>query len=250
MFLAVTIGVFTILPAACWLGYRLGRRARARQDETEKSHAAAWQAALLALAGLLIGFTFSMAQTRYDARKQIVLGEANHIGTTYLRTRLLDDTAGDPLRALLRRYVDARLTYAEAGDDKSRIEESLRESEALGDQIWSRVVAAGRADTHSTMTSLLVGSTNDMLDAAEEHLAAVANPMPPTVFLVLILVTAAAMATIGYECGLGGKMRLLGMLVMPVLLATVILLVYDIAHPRIGIVKVRDPILTRLKQSF
>jgi hypothetical protein len=67
------------------------------------------------------------------------------------------------------------------------------------------VVAAGRADAHSTMTSLLVQSTNDMLDAAEEHLAAVANPMPVTVFLVLILVTAAAMATIGYECGLGAR---------------------------------------------
>ena len=113
MFLVVAIGVYTILPAACLLGYWLGRRARARKDETEKSHAAAWQAALLALAGLLIGFTFSMAQTRYDARKQIVLGEANHIGTTYLRTRLLDDRAGDPLRALLRRLT--ALTFAEAG---------------------------------------------------------------------------------------------------------------------------------------
>jgi hypothetical protein len=248
MFLAVTIGVFTILPAACLLGYWLGRRAR--QDDTEKSHAAAWQAALLALAGLLIGFTFSMAQTRYDARKQIVLGEANHIGTTYLRTRMLDDTAGEPLRALLRRYVDARLAYAEAGDDQGRIDESVRESGVLGNEIWSRVVAAGRADTRSLMISLLVQSTNDMLDAAEEHLAAVANPMPRTVFLVLILVTAAAMATVGYECGLEAKMRLLGMLVMPLLLATVILLVFDIAHPRIGILRVRDPILTRLKQSF
>ena len=91
--------------------------------------------------------------------------------------------------------------------------------------------------------ALLVQSTNDMLDAADEHLAAVANPMPATVFLVLI----------GYRrraCGLGGKVRLLGMVVMPVLLAVVILLVFDLAHPRIGIVKVRDPILTRLKQSF
>ena len=159
------IGVFTILPAACQLGYWLGRRARARQDETEKSHAAAWQAALLALAGLLIGFTFSMAQARYDARKQIVLGEANHIGTTYLRTRLLDDAAGDPLRALLRRYVDARLAFAEAGATRSRIDGAVRESAALG----GRDLVAGRGGgprrLASTMTGLLVQSTNDMLDA-------------------------------------------------------------------------------------
>ena len=111
----IMIALFVALPAACQLGYWLGRRARVPKDETEKSHAGVWQAALLALAGLLIGFTFSMAQTRYDARKQIVLAEANDIGTTYLRTRLLDDAAGDPLRALLRRYVDARLAFAEAG---------------------------------------------------------------------------------------------------------------------------------------
>ena len=191
-----------------------------------------------------------MAQVRYDARKQIVLGEANHIGTTYLRTRLLDDRAGDPLRALLRRYVDARLEFAQAGDDRNRIDDSLRQSATLADEIWSRVVAAGRADAHSTMISLLVQSTNEMIDAGEEHLAAVENPMPRTVFFVLILVTAAAMATVGYECGLEAKMRLLGMLVMPVLLAAVILLVFDIAHPRIGILRVSDPILTRLKQSF
>jgi hypothetical protein len=248
-FTMVTIALFVTLPGVCLVGYGLGRRARARQDEAGRSHVAAWQAALLALSGLLIGFTFSMAQARYDARKQIVLAEANHIGTTYLRTQLLDPAPGEELRGLLRRYVDARLGFTEAGGDRGRAEELEQQSSALGDQIWSRVAAAGRADRSPTI-ALLVASTNDMLDAAEEHLAAIANPMPRTVFLVLILVTAAAMAAVGYECGLSGRIRVLGMVVMPLLIATVILLVFDLAHPRIGIMRVHDPILTRLKQSF
>jgi hypothetical protein len=77
MFLVAAIGVLTILPAACLLGYWLGRRARARQDETEKSHAAAWQAALLALTGLLIGFTFSRRRRVMTPAKQIAT-ESNH----------------------------------------------------------------------------------------------------------------------------------------------------------------------------
>jgi hypothetical protein len=246
---SVAIGLCTVLPAACLVGYRLGRRARARPDEAAKSHAAAWEAALLALTGLLIGFTFSMAQTRFDARKQIVLDEANDIGTTYLRTRLLDDTRGDPLRRLLRGYVDARLAFAAAGGDRVRAESALQRSSTLGEQIWAEVSAAGRA-TPTPVTALLVQSTNEMLDAAEAHLASIANPMPRTVFLVLILVTAAAMAAIGYECGLEAKLRVLGMVVMPALLAIVILLVFDLAHPRIGITRVHDPTLTNLKQSF
>ena len=249
MWTSVAIGLFTVLPAACVIGYRLGQRARARADETGKSHVAAWEAALLALTGLLIGFTFSMAQARYDARKQIVLDEANAIGTTYLRTRLLDTGPGEELRALLRRYVDTRLAFQASGHDRARTDALLRESDALGEAIWERVAAAGRAD-RSPVTALLVSSTNEMLDAAGEHLAAIENPMPRTVFLVLILVTAAAMASVGFECGLGGRVRVLGMVVMPLLLATVILLVFDLSRPRIGLTRIRDPILIRLKQSF
>jgi hypothetical protein len=209
----------------------------------------AWQAALLALAALLIGFTFSMAQTRYDNRKHMVVDEANAIGTTYQRTHLIDDAQGGPLRALLRRYVDVRLEFTNAGGDRARIAELLRQSSELADQIWTRVAAAGRADRTPT-TALLVSATNEMLDAGETHLAALENPLPPTVFLVLVLVTAVAMGSVGYESGLQGRMHALGMFVAPVLLAVVIGLVFDLAHPRMGIIRIHDPTLTRLKQSF
>ena len=92
------IALFVVLPGSCQLGFWVGRRVAARKaekDESERSHAVAWQASLLALAALLIGFTFSMAQARYDHRKEIVLAEANDIGTTYLRTRLLDIQYGE-----------------------------------------------------------------------------------------------------------------------------------------------------------
>jgi hypothetical protein len=248
-YLLLMVGLFTGLPASCQIGYRLGRHAAARKDEGEKSHAAAWQAALLGLTALLIGFTFSMAQERYTARKQIVLNEANEIGTTYLRTHLLDDVRGEELRALLRGYVDTRLAIAEARLDRGQIETFLRQSSELQGRIWERVAAAGRAD-HSPTTVLLIQSANGMIDAGEEHLAALENPLPHTVFIVLVLVTAVAMVAVGYGCGLDSRMRALGMFVAPVLLAAVIGLVFDLAHPRMGIIVVRDPVLTRLKQSF
>ena len=243
------VGLLVGLPASCQIGYRLGSRVARRKDEGEKSHAAAWQTALLGLAALLIGFTFSMAQGRYDARKQLLLDEANAIGTTYLRAQLLDDARSAELRALLRRYVDARLAFGDAGADWGRIGVTLRQSSALADQIWARVSDAGRADPTPT-TALLVQSTNQMLDAGEAREAALESPLPATVFLVLVLVTAVAMGAVGYECGLEARMHALGMLVAPLMLALVIGLVFDLAHPRLGIIHVHDPILTRLKQSF
>jgi hypothetical protein len=89
-----------------------------------------------------------------------------------------------------------------------------------------------------------------MIEAADEHLAALANPLPTMVFVVLALVTAVALGSVGFVSGLRKRVSWLGIVVMPLLLAVVILLVFDISYPRMGIVHVRDPILARLKQSF
>jgi hypothetical protein len=244
----VALGVLLVLPMACQLGFWLGRRAR--DDELERSRAANWQNALLALAGLLIGFTFSMAQTRFDARKKLLLVEANAIGTTYLRTRVLEPASGDEVRSLLRQYVDVRLAFANAGAGRARVEAILRRSSELENQIWARVAAAGRGDDRSVINGLLMLATNEMFDDAAAHVAAVDSPLPATVFVVLLLATAAAMAAVGFACGLEKRPSVHGMFVMPLLLATVILLVFDLAHPRLGILRVKDPPLIRLKQSL
>jgi len=248
VFVAISVGVLLALPGACQLGYWLGRRAR--DDELERSRATTWQNALLALSGLLIGFTFSMAESRFVARKQVLLAEANAIGTAYLRTRLLDDARAEELRGLLRQYVDARLAFVDSGADRPRVEETLRRSSALENQIWSRAAAAGRAEERSVAVGLLVQAINEMFDDAAAHVTSVESPLPPTVFLVLFLATAAAMAVVGFGCGLEKRMSVHGMLVMPLLLAVVILLVFDLAHPRLGMLRTSDPTLIRLKRSL
>jgi hypothetical protein len=244
----VALSLLTALPAAALLGYWLGCHERKRRAKIEISHEL--PNALLALSGLLIGFTFAMAQGRYDARKEVILAEAQHIKTAYERTQLLDDARGGELRALLRQYVDARIVFANTGLDVARTEAAQRQSEALEQEIWSRVVAAARSDSHSVMISLLVQSTSQMIEASDARLAALANPLPTTVFVVLALVSGVALAAVGFISGLKQEKSWLAMVVMPLLLAVVILLVFDISYPRVGIVHVHDPILVRLKQSF
>jgi hypothetical protein len=248
LFAWVAFALLAVLFGASLLGYRLGQRERRRRAEVEVSHEL--PNALLALAGLLIGFTFAMAQARYDARKQVVLAEATHIKATYERTQLLDDVRGEEVRALLRRYVDARMAFASSGLSVARTEAAQRRSEALAEEIWSRVAAAARADLHSVMLSQLVQSTSQMIESSDEHLAALVNPLPATVFFVLALVTAIALGAVGFNCGLQGRISWLALGIMPLLLAVVTLLIFDISFPRIGIVHVRDPILARLKQTF
>jgi hypothetical protein len=93
------------------LGFLLGRKAGRTTSDRARSQIGAIQAAILGLLALLLGFTFAMAMSRFDIRKQLVLDEANAIGTTYLRTQLLPEPQRQELAELLRRYVRVRLEF-------------------------------------------------------------------------------------------------------------------------------------------
>ena len=87
-------------------GFRLGRRSESRFTDATKSHVSAIAATLLGVLGLLLGFTISMAVSRYEKRTQLVQDEANAIGTAYLRTHLLPPPEGAPIANLLTEYVE------------------------------------------------------------------------------------------------------------------------------------------------
>src|SRR6266705_700159 len=106
-------------------GYRLGRYRRRRSEDEKEAPVGAIVGATLALLGFVLAFTFGLAASRFDARRQIVVEEANAIGTTYLRAGLLPDGRGVKIRKMLTEYVDARLEVVESGD----VEKVLRRSD-------------------------------------------------------------------------------------------------------------------------
>jgi hypothetical protein len=105
--IAVTLLVLfaVILVFASEAGFRLGRKAEARAAGKTTPRLGAIEGGGLVLLGLLPGFTMSMAVGRYEARKQLVLNEANAIGTSHLRTRLLPDPERTEIASLLREYA-------------------------------------------------------------------------------------------------------------------------------------------------
>ena len=249
MFALIAVAVLAALPAACQLGYAIGRAA-SRPDDHELENIVHWQNGVLAIAGLLIGFSFSMATTRYDARKQVLVAEASAIENAHQRTYLVDKQAGEELRELLRRYVAGRVALFEMGVDRARIEREEQADAELAEQMWRRAAAVARADPHAVTTGLLLQSLNRMRDLAADRRDARENPVPWTVFLVLILSSTVAMASVGYACGLTGKRLPFGMVVIPLLVAGVIVLVYDLASPQVGIMRPGDQMFLRLQQRL
>src|SRR5579863_5808564 len=81
------VGFFLVMLGFLEAGRRLGARQVARDGEGAKSSTV--DAAVFGLMGLLIAFTFSGAAGRFDARRQLVVQEANDVGTAWLRLDLL-----------------------------------------------------------------------------------------------------------------------------------------------------------------
>jgi hypothetical protein len=101
---AISVGLFLGMLACLEIGYRIGRRA-APTDPNAYEGLSAIEAAIFALLGLLLGFAFAGAVSRLDARRQLIVQEANAIGTAYLRLDLLPPSDQPDLRRLFRDYL-------------------------------------------------------------------------------------------------------------------------------------------------
>jgi hypothetical protein len=185
-------------------GFRIGYRYHGHVDEPSRGQVTTMEGAVLGLLGLLIGFTFAMTVSRYDLRKQLVLAEANAIGTTYLRAGFLPEPRGSEARDLLRRYVDVRLEFYRAGVDKRRMDVALDRGKQLQGELWTRASAVARDDAHSIPAGLFIQALNETIDLDAKRVAALENHVPDTVWVLVLMVAALAMLSLGYGSGLGG----------------------------------------------
>src|SRR5262245_31804624 len=106
------IGLFFGTLICLRAGWQVGRQRLRDADIDSAAGLGAVDGAVFGLMGLLIAFTFTGAAARFDHRRDLIVEEANAIGTAWLRLDLLQPEARDDLRVLMREYVDARIaTY-------------------------------------------------------------------------------------------------------------------------------------------
>jgi hypothetical protein len=240
----VLVALLALFLLAAELGYRAGRRA-AKQDP----QVATIQGALLGLLALLLGFSFAMAQSRYDARRALVVDEANAIGTAYLRTQLLSGPEGPEIAAALRRYVDVRLARLGHRVDEFTLRGSIAETEQRHEYMWARAMKAAQHDPRPAV-SLLIAALNEVIDLHGKRLAAFRNHVPASVFLLLYFVAAVAMAVSGYASGLAGRRSLWPTAITAALIAVVIVVTMDLDRPQRGLITVSQQSMIDLRDSM
>ena len=242
-----TVAVWLL--AATELGVRLGLRLHRANDEPRIRQIGAIQGAMLGLLALLLGFTFAMSAERYDTRRGLVLDEANALGTTYLRAGLLPDAQGTQVRDLLRRYLNARLEFYDAGESEAMLAAAEQDATRLQNELFALAVRASQAAATPIVATFII-SVNESIDLAAARGHAARTRVPQAVWLLLLLVAAGGCCTTGYAAGSSGVRAWVASLALPVLIAVVMTLIADLDRPRGGLIRISQQPMLDLKAGW
>jgi hypothetical protein len=231
-------------------GFRLGRKTRAKAGGEAKSELGVVEGGILALLGLLLGFTMSMAVVRYEARRQLVLEEANAIGTSYLRTRLLPAPEGTEIARLLREYVALRLQYAGIRDDLDHVHAIREQTARLQNEFWNRAVSYAGKAPNPYLPGLLIQSLNQVIDLEAARWMAFQNRVPPTVIYVNGIVAVFAAIIVGYAFGFDGRRYLFPTTLLALAIAVVLAVIVDLDLSRKGFIQVSQQPMVDLQRQL
>ncbi len=223
-----------------WAGTRAGKKGHGNVSVLES--------AALGLLALMIGFTFAMALARFEARRDAILEEANAIGTTALRARLLPQPVRAESLDLLREYVKIRLDLVQRVPTQEELRLALEHSNDVQERLWQQVRNLAVRDTGMVPTGLYIQSLNQMIDAQEKRIVAAINRVPFVVLLALYGIAAISSGFTGYGGGLAREHSRLPRYLMGFMVACVILLIQDLDRPNSGFIKVSQrPMLDTAK---
>ena len=141
------------------------------------------EGAILGLLALMIGFTFAMALSRFEARRDAVLTEANAIGTTALRARLLPSPQSAEVHKLLQAYVQIRLDIAKRVPSPAELSTAIARSNEIQEALWQQAKNLAANNNTVVPTGLFIQTLNEMIDDQGKRLEALRNRIPNIVLI-------------------------------------------------------------------
>jgi hypothetical protein len=245
---ALFLGVCASSWCALEIGYRLGRWRHLRAPEEKETPVGAMVGSILGLSAFMLAFTFGLAASRFDERRHTVLDEANAIGTTYLRTRLLPEPQRTAIAGLLREYVDVRVR----GIAEGKLAELIARSEELHESIWSEAVKASQnKDSNSVLTGLFLQSLNEMIDLHSRRvLVGIRSRVPISIWAGLLTLGLLGLLAVGYQAGLSVTRRSPAMLAMVLAFAGVLFLIAALDRGQEGLLRVSQEAMIDLQRTM
>ena len=241
--------LLALLLLANEIGYRLGRIRAAAAPKEAEGNIGMLTAGMLGLLAFTLSLTISIAEQRFEARRDRVVTEANAIGTAWLRAGLVKGDAGPELRREIEDYTRLRLDYAQMGPDPAREARLNAETNAAQTRIWRIAQDAALRDPNPVMAGV-IASLNDTFDAALAERYAYESKVPSHILWLLLAGSLLAVSAVGTQLGLGPQRHLVLSVLLMLMWTGGMLLVIDLNRARDGHIRVDTAPLVWTLQGF
>ena len=233
----IAIGIFLLILLTNWLGFRYRKFQEAKPAAETLEGMGSMESSMLGLMALLLGFTFSMALSKFETRRQVIIEEGNDIGTAVLRADLFPDSIRTLLRADFKEYVEARISYYDAGVDADKIDSALKKTNFYSGRLWKRAAMLAQDDRYRTSNLQMIPALNSMIDIVSVRESGRKAKVPPFILTMLLILTLISSFLVGY--GYKGRRRNLVMTCMFSLMTAIALyLILELDRPRSGMLNV------------
>ena len=227
------------------LGVFMGHRVRHLSD-TLKEPFGVLQGALLGVVGLILAFGLSLAVTRYENRRAVMVDEANTIGTTYLRAQTLPEPIRTRSLNLLVQYTESAIHLSNVVPGSTEAHAAAANEEDIQRELWALGGKALDTAPVASAPRLYIETLNEMIDAQGTRIAALNNQVPIAVFLLELLGAALALGLLGAYLAIIGR-GVVAVALASVLVAFLLLVIADLDRPTRGMIRVPDtPLMNQL----
>ncbi len=231
------LGLFAGMLLMLFIGQWLGRRSLSQETDVVRSRLTGVETAIFGLMGLMIAFAFSGAANRYEMRRQLVVDEANAIGTAYLRLDLLPAASQPALREKFRQYTDVRTKVYELLPDISASEAQAAIAVTLQNEIWAGTLAALK-DAPPQATIVVIPALNQMIDVTTTRAIAMRTHTPRLIFAVLLILGMVCSLLAGYVLAYTNTRNVrLHVITFAVIVTLTIYIIFDLDYPRFGFIR-------------
>jgi hypothetical protein len=246
----VILGLIAAMMISASIGFASGRRRHTQTGDTGRGHFNAVQASLLALLALLLSFTINMANQRYEARRQLVVEDANNLAALHLRGTYLPEPQRAEFTHLLRDYVGTRADAQALKLGVNRKELSARLTQAadlharMCELVRAEIQREGAAKGTEAMVPLLI----DAQGILRRRIYAFQSRVPDPILILLLSAAVAAAGVVGYSGGLGQHRGTVQSVFLALFVSGTLYVILDLDHPLHGIMEVDQTPMLQLKE--
>jgi hypothetical protein len=232
-----------------WLAGRWrGRRLRMVLEPQGKLAVSKFGDASLAVLGLLLAFTFSMALNKHDQRRLMVLTDSNAIGDFDTCATLLKEPVRTRLRTIIHDYTALRVDLSKRASDPTAFETALIQFQQMHSQMVELVSQALVDGTPIAVP--LTNALNVVTGSHAARLAAIKDRLPTEIVLLLLLSAVSSAMLVGREQGYADEADIAGTVCFIILVSFAIYVTLDLNQPDRGLITVNQEPIERLLSTM